>query len=118
MKDHEKADILRMRWRADMLEYGAAGHESFGDMTNANLKREQAAALRTLAAETENYLSKLDAAQANGDQQAVKHLMSDWIRFMESWRGAANRGRTRPQTVDHFLEPSDEELLAAAGGNV
>lgn len=112
MKDHEKAEILRMRWRADVLEFGAAGHESFGDQVNANLKRQQAAALRTLAAEMEDYLIKLDAAMAASDKQQVRHLMTDWQNTLSAWRSLADRQRTRPQTVDNFPEPSNEEFLA------
>lgn len=111
MAEQDVVHVERCKWRADLHEFAAAGHESFGDTVTAEGKRNEAANLRREAELSERYV----AAKESGDQDLTDLLAGELREHRRQWREARSdpaRGVPSVSIVNNFAEPSAEELLA------
>ena len=107
----DSAHIARCLWRADLLDYTAAGLASFGDQTGAAAKTAEAELQRLEAANAQALLD----ARVSEDVAAVR-AASDACRAGRSyWRQIKEMvGPDGIQTINNFSEPSDDELVGGA----
>jgi len=111
MAEQDVVHAARCNWRADLHEYAAAGHESFGDATTAAGKRNEASNLRREA----DLATRFVAAKEAGDADMADVLAGELREHRRQWREARSdpaRGVPTLSIVNNFSEPSATELLA------
>lgn len=111
MAEQDVVYAARCNWRADLHEYAAAGHESFGDATTAAGKRNEAENLRREADLATRYV----AAKEAKDGPLADLLCAELREHRRQWRESRSdpaRGVPSLSVVNNFSEPSDAELLA------
>lgn len=90
--------VRRARWRADLLDYGAAGHASFGDNTSAARKAAEASLNRDFA----------DLAEKHQDaQDKVREI------FNKQFKAVKKAGLTDNQAYGVPLNMEDMDVAAA-----
>ena len=97
-------DARRARWRADLLDYGAAAQASVGLDGLAAAAGRAADEQRTYA----DLADMLAEAKATGDPDVIADAKRIVHATRAAWRGTARDGAA---TIDNFTEPSDAELI-------
>lgn len=106
-----QADVARARWRADLLDYGAAGHEGFGDTSTADQKRAEAERMRAFADANEEYENAIHGLDRNSDE--FRRAQEKFVAARLASRMKRLDEGVSVAVVNNFPEPSDDELLGA-----
>lgn len=106
-----QADVARHRWRADILDYGASGHEGFGDQTTADNKRALAQLEREMADAIEAYENGKPDWGTQERWDADETLRAERSRIRQA---RFDLGQSGILAINGYNEPTDEELLGGA----
>lgn len=115
MADADVVHAGRCEWRADLHEFAAAGKAGFGDKAGADASLREAANLRREA----DLASRFMAAKEAHDELQADALAQELRAHRKQWREERSdpaRGVPSLSIVNNFVEPSDDDHLAAAGG--
>lgn len=105
--DADRAYIARQRWRADL-------HRLNGDEDGAVRKEQEADLLEQLAAARDKAYTGGDRPKDDPAYRALALAVRSFRFDERSRRELAPRSGSLIATIDHFAEPSDDELLGGA----
>lgn len=127
-----QVEAARARWRADLLEWTALEHQRIAGADSspvaqnlievAATKRAEATIHHDLAEAMVRHSAVKQERDANPKDESVQRRYAaatrDLVELRQYWRGIDEWLGTRQpvMALDHFPEPTDDEVLASHGG--